>query len=114
MAVVKRQNTLILRTPFLSDTTLTHCIYSLVNGQDRHIKNQLVRVVLCMLNELLTDNLPPYSAPWIVLFMFRQLAITRPIMINTLTQLTTQQISSGLSSLVTAPTPKQAPEILQL
>ena len=82
--VVKRQNTLILRMPFLSVTTLTHCIYSLVNGQDRQIKNLLVRVVLCMLNELLTDNLPPYSAPWIVLFMFRQLAITRPVMINSL------------------------------
>ena len=44
-------------------TTLTHCIYCIVNGQGRQIKNLLVQLVLCMLNELLAHNLSPYSAP---------------------------------------------------
>ena len=44
-------------------TTLKHCIYCIVNGQGRQIKNLLVQLVLCMLNELFDHNLSPYSAP---------------------------------------------------
>ena len=46
-----------------SVTTLMHCIYSLVHGQGRQIKNLLVHLVLCTLNKLLAYNLSPYSAP---------------------------------------------------
>ena len=43
--------------------TLTHCIYCIVNGQGRQMKNLLVQLVLCMLKELLAHNLSSYSAP---------------------------------------------------
>ena len=44
-------------------TSLTHCIYRIVNSQGRQIKNLFVQLVLCMLNELLAHNLSPNSVP---------------------------------------------------
>ena len=63
MVIVKTTKYAHLADAIAVCTTLTHCIYCIVNSQGRQIKNLFVQLVLCMLNELLAHNLSPNSVP---------------------------------------------------